>query len=508
MRNLDKAAIEKCGIASLDLMERAGSALADAVRVRISKKSGPVVIVAGKGNNGGDGLVAARHLISDGHDVSVVILAGPSDLSPDAMANFLQLAPLTTHIYSVTNEAELSSVAPIIANASCIVDAIFGTGLASKVTGLPAAAIDLVNALGSYVIAADVPSGLSSDDGTVQGAAVRARRTVTFGLPKIGLFLRDGQNYAGEVTVADIGFPEAEVRKISSPFEMIEPSMFRKHFGARAADSHKGNFGHVVVFAGSRGHLGAGYLACMAALRSGCGLVTYCLPEKAFAKFDARYAEIMCDVIPDDGTAHFHPSGLAQAQAIADGKSAAVIGPAVGTEADTKKFVNAFVKDARVPLIIDADGLNVLDVAALKGRRAETVLTPHPGEMARLIGRGAGDVQSDRVRVALDFAKASGAIMILKGRGTVVATPSGRAAINPSGNAGMATAGMGDALSGILASFIGQGMPADDAAMAAVYIHGKAGNIAAEEHGERALITSDVIRRIGDAMREIENAYI
>lgn len=505
MRDLDDAAIRGHGILSLDLMERAGRGVADIVRKRFAKEKGPIAIIVGKGNNGGDGLVAARHLLSDGFDVIVLLLESPSDLSPDARVGWEMLAPMTTHIYTATNTAELNSRRSILSQAACVIDAVLGTGLQDEVKGQGAAAIDMINSLGVPAIAVDIPSGLSADDGRPLGRAVRATATATFGLPKRGLFVGEGRDYSGEVFVVDIGIPREETDRLDCPLEMLEPSMFKKYFGRRRADSHKGTYGHVVVYAGSLGHLGAGYLACLAALRSGSGLATYCLPEKAFVRFDAGYAEIMCDPIPDDGTSHFHPAGLHAALKASEGKSAAVIGPAIGTEPPTREFVNGFVRDAKIPLVIDADGLNVLDIDSVRSRRSGTILTPHPGEMARLIGKASAEVQRDRLNFAADLARNSGAIVVLKGNGTVVASPDGRAGINPSGNAGMATAGMGDALSGMIASFVAQGIPPPDAAMAAVYAHGVAGDMAAAEHGERALITSDVIRKIGDAIRTVED---
>jgi NAD(P)H-hydrate epimerase len=350
----------------------------------------------------------------------------------------------------------------------------------------------------------DIPSGLAADTGLPLGQAVCATATVTFCLPKRGLFVGEGLKYAGQVDVVDIGIPQEEMEKVKVPLSVIDPQMFVRKLPKRRPNAHKGTFGHVVIFAGSRGHLGAGYLACLAALRAGCGVATYCIPEKAFVRFDARYPEVMCDPIPDAGSASFHPSGLDQALAIARGKSAVAIGPAIGASPATREFVNGLVKRIDVPLVIDADGLNVLDLASIRRRRSFTILTPHPGEMSRLMSATSSAVQADRLGFASKLAQASGAIVILKGQGTVVAAPDGTAFINPTGNAGMATAGMGDALTGMVASFLAQGMDPRDASVAAVYIHGLAGDMAAAEHTERALITSDVIRCLGKAIKEIE----
>ena len=505
MRELDTAAIRRGNIPSLNLMERAGFGLAKIVINRSFAKDGRIVVVAGKGNNGGDGLVAARYLIQNGFDVTILLLSASSELSPDSRVNFEQLAPLTTRIISITDLAGFNSHLPELLRASCIVDAIFGTGLEKNVSGLLLAVISAINSLKVPIIAADIPSGLCADTGKPLGKAVHATITATFGLPKIGLYVGEGPGFAGKVEIVDIGIPDGEVDRVDSTLELIEPASFAPHFGKRKTLSHKGTYGHVVVFAGSLGHLGAGYLSCLAALRSGCGLVTYCLPEKAFSRFDARYPEIMCDAIPDEGTARFHPSGLANALSIAQEKNVVAIGPAIGTEKATKEFVNEFVKKLRKPLVIDADGLNVLDLPSVRGRGFATILTPHPGEMARLCGATVSEIQADRIEFATRLAKDNGATVILKGASTVVAMPEGRACINSTGNAGMASAGMGDALTGIVASFIAQGMDIKAACAAGVYFHGLAGDLAVAEHGERAVITSDVIKKLGEAYEKTYN---
>lgn len=504
MRGLDSAAIDAHKIPSLELMERAGFGIFKEICKIYPRDRGGVVVVAGRGNNGGDGLVVARYLAQANYDISVVLLASPNDLSPNARVNWERLVAVTPHVLSVTNGVELRSHLPILMNASLVIDAILGTGLSKDVSGISAAAIDILNSIAADIVSIDLPSGLSSDTGLPHGRAVIAAETITLALPKIGLFLNDGPKYSGHVKVVDIGIPKSEVDAIESNFFLIEPDLFRANFKKRPRDSHKGLYGHVAIFAGSRGHLGAGYLASLSALRSGCGLVTYAIPDSAFVRFDARYAEIMCDPIPDRRLAHFHPDGCDAAIDILNGKSSLVMGPAIGTEKDTREFVNEVLKRSGIAAIVDADGLNVLDLATVKNRRADTILTPHPGEMARLIGKTIIEVQADRVNIASKLACDSGAIVILKGSNTVVAAPDGRVGINPTGNAGMATAGMGDALSGMIASFIAQGIDPFIASCAGVYLHGQAGDLAAAEHGERGLITSDVIRCIGSAIKSIE----
>jgi ADP-dependent NAD(P)H-hydrate dehydratase / NAD(P)H-hydrate epimerase len=505
MRELDRLAIEVHGIPSLDLMERAGAGVAREVIGFVDGDDGEVVIVVGPGNNGGDGLVAARHLLTAGYEVSVLMLASSSSLSPDSRANWERLAPMTTKLFTVEDALGLVNYRPAMMRASCIVDAVLGTGLNKDVRGLAASAIDAMNSSGAPIVAVDIPSGLSADTGFALGRAIIAEITVTFGLPKVGLALGEGSQYAGRTKIIDIGIPEELSAKVESKLSLVEPSMFDSVLNARATDSHKGTFGHVVIFAGSRGHLGAGYLSSIAALRSGCGLATYCLPQAAFVRFDARYPEIMCETIPDGGSAIFAPQSLAQSLELAQGKSAVAIGPAIGTEKETRAFVNEFIRAVEVPLVVDADALNVLDLSVVRSKRSPVVLTPHPGEMARLMGVSTADVQSNRITIASQLSKKGNAVVVLKGHDTIIAFPDGRCAINPTGNAGMATAGMGDALTGVISSFIAQGIDIEEAVLGAVYLHGLAGDIAAGEHTQRALITSDVIKCLEKAFRNLES---
>ncbi len=501
MRALDMAAIQKHSIPSLQLMERAGGALCDETLSFAGRGDG-VIVIAGGGNNGGDGLVAARLMAGAGAEVTVFLLAPWENLSQDAKANLERLEQTAAKVKVVVDERAFDDAVAGLKKASAIVDAIFGTGLARQVEGLAKHAIDFINGYEAAVVSADIPSGLSADSGDPLGAAVSADVTVTFGLPKRGLVSRRGNELAGRIVVADIGIPASEIAKISTDLSLIEPSDFMRLFPQRARDSHKGTFGHIAVFAGSGGHLGAGYLTSMAALRAGAGLVTYAMPAGAFDKFDTRYPEIMCDAMPDAGRSAFGPESVHGALELASGKGSLAIGPAIGTAAETRSFLNDLVARTRVPAVIDADGLNLLDVERLKARRSHTVLTPHPGEMGRLSGASTAEVQSDRIGFALKLAEAGSCTVVLKGNQTVVAEPGGRASINPTGNPGMATAGMGDALTGIIASFMARGMDAADAARAAVYLHGLAGDMAAEELGESSVIASDVIARIGRAIEK------
>jgi NAD(P)H-hydrate epimerase len=505
MRDADYTAINVHGIPSLTLMEKAGMALADFTSQKFRPERGAISILVGKGNNGGDGLVAARLLIEKGYEVLVFLTCQLVELSPDARANWERLALLTPTFFQIGSESELRPHYLTFARSACIIDALLGTGLSSEVKSPYKEIIDFINTLKIPVIAADIPSGLSSDTGMPLGTAIFARWTVTFGLPKIGLFTGHSSEYTRFVQIADIGIPKEVVDKIETKYHLIEPDLFKDHFKERPPESHKGLFGHVVVIAGSGGKLGAGWLASMGALRAGCGLVTYALPDHSFSKFDARYPEVMAVSLPDKGRGHLHPDGLPAALELIKDKTAAAIGPAVGTHEETKGFVTEFIRRAGIPLVIDADALNVIadNPAVLDYRTAPTIVTPHPGEMARLAKTDAVKKEEERLPSALKFAASHRVHVVFKGYRTIVATPGGDAYINPTGNPSMATAGMGDALTGMITGFIAQGMGPSTAAMAAVYCHGLAGDIAEKQFGSRGVVASDVIRCFPEAMRSV-----
>jgi NAD(P)H-hydrate epimerase len=506
MQALDKAAIERYNIPSIELMERAGGGVAEAVARRFPKK-GIVAVIAGKGNNAGDGFVAARQLAKAGYGVHIYLLSPWTEFSPDARANWERLTEVKVNVAEAFGENDLKKHAAEIEKAVCVIDAIFGTGLSSEVRGKYKNAIEFINSLLKPVAAVDIPSGLSADTGNPLGSAVRSKLTVTFGLPKVGLMTNAGREYAREVEVVDIGIPRELTDALHSGYFLITPDMFKAHFAPRREDTHKGTYGHVLVAGGSMGKMGAGLLACRGALRSGAGLVTYALPSAAFAKFDTKSPEVMFEGIADGGKGYFIKGSFQALKGALEGKDVLAIGPGMGTQDETKALFLELVKKAAVPLIIDADGLNCLagSAGAIGGRKAPVILTPHPGELSRLTGMTVKDIQVNRIQAAKTFAVQHKCHLVLKGHRTVAVSPTGDIYINPTGNAGMATAGTGDVLTGVIASLLAQGMPVTDAVIAAVYIHGMAGDMAAEELGDRGLIASDIINNLPKAIKIISN---
>lgn len=504
MQALDSAAVEKYKIRSLDLMERAGKGTADAVLTRFPKK-GPVIIFAGKGNNGGDGLVTARYLKNAGFNVSIYLLSPWTEFSPDARINWDRLAGLNVEICEIVSEHELKNDIKKFEKAVCIIDAIFGTGLSSEVKGKYKSVIEFINSLIKPVIAVDIPSGISADTGQPLGTAIRAKLTVTFGMAKVGCFTNIGAEYAQKVLVVDIGIPKELTERANTGYFLIMEDMFAPSFGKRVLDSHKGDFGHVLVIGGSSGKIGAGLLTAKAALRAGAGLVTYALPHTAYVKFDTKSPEIMYEGVADHGLGRFCKESLAPLKVLAQNKKVLAIGPGIGTEKDTTAVIIDFIKKDQLPSIIDADGLNCLagDIGAISVRKNPVILTPHLGEMARLTGLPSKNIQADRIAAAKNFAKAHRVYLVLKGHRTIVASPEGNIFINPTGNPGMATAGTGDVLTGVIAGFIAQDIPVETAVIAGVYLHGLAGDLAAKDLGVRGLIASDVINCLPLAMKTV-----
>ncbi|MDO8643938.1 MAG: NAD(P)H-hydrate dehydratase, partial [bacterium] len=506
--------IQKFRIPSLTLMENAGREVFSLLKKKfftLSKKK--ILIVAGKGNNAGDGFVVARLLQKAGAKVSVWMLASPEELSGDARINYKKLVGqrvLSTGIPSSCildgwSRGEAPSP-PVSQKPFIIIDAIFGTGLSRKVRSPYKEAIRWINQQKSFVVSIDIPSGLSADTGKVLGEAVQADLTVTLGLPKRGLFLAPGTEVAGEVRVVDIGIPVGAALRgrphkkgthIGVPLQehLITESDIAPLFKPRKKESHKGTYGHVLVIAGSERKLGAALMTAKAVLRSGSGLVTLALPDKAFKKIPKDFLEVMYEPLPSTVSGGFHFKGWKRLQVIAQDKDVIVVGPGMGTEKETKKFVQKILL-LKKPLVIDADGLNFLSVSQLKGRKAPTILTPHPGEMSRLIKKTIKQIQGKRWEIVQKFSKNNHCFLLLKGYRTVLGTPEGKIFINTTGNPGMATAGMGDALTGMIASFIGQRFSTEEAICAAVFIHGRAGDQLAKKKGERGLTAGDLIEEI------------
>jgi len=500
MRALDRYTIEALGVPGELLMESAGRAVAE-VALGVLRPGGSILVVAGAGNNGGDGLVAARHLHLVGVAVRVVLVGDPAALRGDAGANLARARAAGVSVEGPPG--------PSCGPGDVVVDALFGTGLARPVEGEAAHAIARISAAreaGARVVSVDLPSGLDTDTGQVLGCAVAADVTVACGLPKLALALEPGRSHAGRVLVARIGIADA-APGVAPDARSWSASAAAAALPARPQAGHKGTFGHVLVIAGSRGKAGAAILAARGALRAGSGLVTVACPEGENAVLQSGLPEAMSAPLPETAGGGLAAEAVREALALASARDVLAVGPGLGTESSTQKAIAELVARADRPLVLDADGLNAVAAQpdVLKARRAASILTPHPGEAARFLGLTAADVNRDRVGVARSLAARTGAVIVLKGAATVVAAPGGRVAVNPTGGAALGTGGTGDVLCGVVAGLLAQGMGAFEAAATAVYVHGLAGDRWQVRHGAAGLRASELADAIPDALRVLRD---
>lgn len=508
MREIDRKTIEEIGIPGPVLMENAGIRITGAILKRFPRITEEnVVIVAGKGNNGGDGFVVARHLFNLGARPNVLLLASKQELKGDAALNLGIAEKIGVEIAEVTKIEEWKKHRIGLFHASVIVDAIFGTGLLKPAEGLYATAIEDINKAPGFKVAVDIPSGLSSDTHLLIGPAVKADLTVALAAPKIGHVLPPAEEYVGELVISDISIPPFLFEDESLKLEVIEKKDALPYIQKRKRDSHKGTYGHLFVLAGSLGKTGAAVMAAKAALRMGAGLVTVGTPQSCWPVIARSMMELMTEALPETPQKTISEAALPMVLDLLKGKDAVLIGPGISAHPSTAKLVVSLMPKIKVPAVIDADGLNILaeNPDALKSFSCPAVLTPHPGEFARLIRRSNKDVLDNRLALAAEFADKYKVFLVLKGYRTLVATPLGKIFINPTGNPGMATGGSGDVLSGMIASLIIQEKNILGATVAAVYLHGLSGDIGAKKIGERPLIAGDLIKYLPQALKEMES---
>jgi ADP-dependent NAD(P)H-hydrate dehydratase / NAD(P)H-hydrate epimerase len=518
MREADRLTTERYGIPQSELMENAGTAVADFMREKFPDlKRQKILVLCGKGNNGGDGLVAARLLQNSGASAVVFLFANPSSVEGDAALNLKRWQQTLGELYVVTSEPEWESTRAALAEADLVVDALLGTGLRGPVEGLLGAVVEDLNRARAkrrgrtVVVAVDMPSGLASDAQDLGGPVVAADFTVTLTAPKVGQLVLPHSQCCGVLVVKDIGTPPELLESDSHlKIHWIEPAEFRSLPLARDPAANKGTYGHALVVAGSLGKSGAAILSARGALRSGAGLVTVATPQDVLPIVAAGMPEMMTAPLActELGTASLRNLDYGKFAEILRGKSVLAIGPGLSMQHETQQFIRLVVGQSELPVILDADGLNAYAGMAdtLNERRsAALVLTPHPGEMARLLGITVKEVQARRLDVALEAAGRWRAHVILKGYHTILATPSGYAYINTTGNPGMATGGTGDVLTGILAGLTAQFGVEDWARVLSfgVYLHGLAGDIAASRVGEAPLIASDLVEAIPEAYARV-----
>jgi NAD(P)H-hydrate epimerase len=509
MQEMDRQTISSHGISGLELMEKAGRG---ATRVLLDQfddqvRAG-VGIICGKGNNGGDGFVIARCLAEKGIDVSVYLLAKKAALKGDAAANLERLVALDIEVIEIPNEDAFSKTKPRLSDYGLLVDAILGTGLTSDVRGFFKTVINFINELSRSdmaVFAVDIPSGLNADTGQPCGTCIRAQGTATFGLAKIGHFTYPGAQYTGTLEIIDIGIPGAVVQAVGPKQFLLTSEQIRNYLQPRSADMHKGRTGHLLVIAGSPGKTGAAAMTAMSAMRAGAGLVTLGIAESLNPILETQVLEVMSAPLPENQNGVLGNTAFEDIKRMEAGKACLAIGPGIGQAEETRNLVKKIISQSQIPVVIDADGLNIIagQTQLLKNSKCPAVLTPHPGEMARLMDITPAEVQQNRLQCARDFATNFKVHLVLKGAATVIAHPDGSAYMNPTGNPGMASGGMGDVLTGVLAGFITQGFTPEAAAHAAVYLHGAAADTLAKTIGPVGYLASEVMNAIPAEIKKL-----
>jgi NAD(P)H-hydrate epimerase len=505
MREADRRTIEEIGIPSLVLMENAGRQVVAALQgayADLEKRR--VAVLCGRGNNGGDGFVIARVLSQRGGFVSVFLLGRLAEVRDDARTNLEILARLGLAVTEIPDNEAWARHASEVSKASLIIDAIFGTGLSAPLSGFVQAVVADVNSWGIPVASVDLPSGLSADSPEPIGESIVAELTVTLAAPKYPLVTGSGTARTGRLVVADIGIPPGVVDSLAGPrVSLLTGETMRGVLPPRVEDTHKGDYGRILVIAGSAGKTGAAHLAAYGALRSGAGLVTVATPAGCQAVVAAMRPEYMTEALRENNEG-IDPDEMWRVLRLP--ADVIAIGPGLGRGPATKDFVVRLVGRAAVPLVIDADGLNAFatDPARLVGREGrDVIITPHPGEMGRLLGTSAEAVQARRIDAARDFAVQHHAYVVLKGHRTVIATPDAKVFLNPTGNPGMASGGTGDVLTGTIAAWMGQLKNAEAACKLAVYLHGLAGDLAKMAEGEPGMTALDVANHLGAATRQL-----
>lgn len=508
MREVDRTAIEELGIPSLVLMENAAIGVVDAIG-EIYEDAESAAIFCGPGNNGGDGLAIARHLAVRGYDVEVFLAAGRRGMRGDAEVQLGICRRQGLAIQDVATEDDVVEALERAREMDVIVDALFGIGLSSPLEGVLADLVEGLNDLPLPRVSVDLPSGLHGSRPDPLGPHIRADLTVTFAAAKLAHVLPPASEAVGDLVVADLGIPPELVEgagEEGGALYLLAPEELADLLPERDPEAHKGDYGHVLIVAGSPGKGGAAILATRAAVRAGAGLVTAAVPEPILDVVDLGSIESMTLPLPASGSGQIAGPAAGRVLQAASGKAVLAMGPGLGQDGETAEAIRTIALEVPLPLVLDADGINAFAGRAgeLADREYETVLTPHPGELGRLLGITTAEVQADRIGAARRAASETGAVVVLKGHRTLVATPEGELHINPTGNPGMASGGTGDVLTGLIAGLLAQDLGALDAARLGVYLHGSAGDLVAAEYGEVSLAAGDLVKVLPLAIRELQ----
>jgi ADP-dependent NAD(P)H-hydrate dehydratase / NAD(P)H-hydrate epimerase len=506
IQEMDRLTIQEMGIPGIVLMENAARGAAGIFLDHFEPpENSHVVVLCGPGNNGGDGYVAARYLHEKGLKTTVIVLAPRAKIKGDALTNLEIIRRMDLDILECPGIDEWASCRPTIETGDFIIDGLLGTGLNAPVRGFYATVIEDVNTSGKPVMAIDIPSGLNADTGQILGKAVRATLTVTFGFPKLGQLIFPGASLVGRLANVQIGIPKAVADRVPDHYHLVEPAHFTPLLRSDRQDIHKGDRGHLLVLSGSTGKTGAAALTALGALRAGAGLVTVGIPASLNPILENKLTEAMTFPLPETGDGSLSLEAEKEILRLMEGKTAVAVGPGLSTHEETTTLVKRIVAQCPLPMVIDADGLTALsgETDLFAGRKAETVLTPHPGEMARLSGLKTTEVQSDRLGTAVRFVERHGCFLVLKGARTLIVEPDGRVYVNPTGNPALSSGGSGDVLTGLMGGFLARGWPMAQSAVGAVYLHGLAADLLAEDMGQAGMLAGellDVIPELMDAL--------
>ncbi|NLK20651.1 MAG: NAD(P)H-hydrate dehydratase [Epulopiscium sp.] len=504
MEVIDDITINKIGIPGIVLMENASICILNEIKKDLRGITNPKVsIICGQGNNGGDGLGAARHLFNRDIDVTIIFIGDYLLLKGDARMNF-DIARTLQIPMEILKEGVFidDEIANLIQKSDIIVDAIFGTGLSKKIKGVFSDLIDLINFYGKHIISVDIPSGVDSKTGAILGNAVKANKTITLALPKSGLYLYPGTECVGELVIGDIGIPKIVIDEIELKMNVLKNEEIKSLIPKRPPRSNKGTYGRVQVIAGSKGMTGAAALSCKGAFRIGAGVVNLAVPESINYVLEEKLTEAITTPLPEDSgkicekSFDTIKSQLEKATVIA-------VGPGMGQTLEIVKFMEKLITNTTVPLVVDADGINAIakNINMLKNLRVPVVLTPHPGEMGRLTGKSIEEILSEPIEIVREFCHRWNIILVLKDARTIIGHPDGEIYINTTGNSGMAVAGSGDVLTGIISGLIAQGMNPYKAAVLGTFLHGKAGDLVANELGLHGMLAGDICNCIPKAIK-------
>ncbi len=502
MAAMDKYTIGQVGIPGVVLMENAGRGTA---QVALSMLGDPrqklVQIFCGSGNNGGDGYVVARHLINHGARVETFILSQREKIKGDAFTNLTILEKMGHVPVYLDRVPERPAVLPDL-----MIDAILGTGVTGALQGLYAQIVEYMNSLAAPILAVDLPTGVNADTGAFDGPAIKAARTATMAFLKRGLLFSPGREHAGQIEIVDIGMPSSVSAAHSPNVFYLEKEDVVSWLPKRSPAAHKNQCGTVAVIAGSRGFTGAAVLAAEATLRTGAGLVYLCIPSSLNAIFEAKSTEVITWPFDDADMGYLHSDNSSEILSRIQAQKVVTLGPGLGQHNKTVELVHHLLQKLDKPLVLDADGLNACasNPELIRSYPSELVMTPHPGELSRLIGKSPKEITADPIEVARGISQAWKKVVVLKGGPTVVALPDGRVFINSTGNAGMATGGSGDVLTGVIAGLLAQGLSAEQAASAGVYIHGLAGDLACASRGEMGMIAGDILHEVPQALLSVQ----